>query len=48
MAIIEEKLARSLTADSTQLIPYLPYLLQDLWELGRNTRGHRDSRVSAY
>lgn len=34
MAIIEEKLARSLTADSTQLIPYLPYLLQDLWELG--------------
>ena len=34
MAGIEEKLARSLTADSTQLIPYLPYLLQDLWELG--------------
>ncbi|MEQ8189167.1 MAG: class I SAM-dependent methyltransferase [Candidatus Eremiobacterota bacterium] len=31
---IEEKLARSLTAESTNLIPYLPYLLQDLWELG--------------
>lgn len=31
---IEEKLARSLTADTTGLIPYLPYLLQDLWELG--------------
>ncbi len=34
MAGIEEKLARSLTADSTELIPYLPHLLQDLWELG--------------
>lgn len=31
---IEEKLARSLTADDTSIIPYLPYLLQDLWELG--------------
>ncbi len=34
MTDIEEKLARSLTADSIQLIPYLPHLLQDLWELG--------------
>ena len=34
MLNIEEKLAKSLTADSTDLIPYLPYLLQDLWELG--------------
>ena len=30
----EEKLARSLTAETTELIPFLPYLLQDLWELG--------------
>lgn len=34
VAGVEEKLAASLTAESTQLIPYLPYLLQDLWELG--------------
>ncbi len=33
---IEEKLARSLTAETTGLIPFLPYLLQDLWELGSN------------
>jgi ubiquinone/menaquinone biosynthesis C-methylase UbiE len=32
----EEKLACSLTADTTDLIPFLPYLLQDLWELGMN------------
>jgi len=30
----EEKLARALTAETTELIPFLPYLLQDLWELG--------------
>ena len=30
----EEKLARSLTAETTELLPYLPYLLQDFWELG--------------
>ena len=30
----EEKLARSLTAETTELLPFLPYLLQDLWELG--------------
>ena len=29
-----EKLAKSLTADTTDIIPFLPYLLQDLWELG--------------
>ena len=29
-----EKLARSLTAETTELIPYLPYLLQDFWALG--------------
>jgi len=32
----KEKLARSLTAETTDLLPYLPYLLQDLWELGAN------------
>lgn len=31
---VKEKLARSLTADTTDLLPYLPYLLQDFWELG--------------
>ena len=34
----EEKLACSLTAETTDLIPFLPYLLQDLWELGSNPR----------
>lgn len=34
MSNVEEKLARSLTGESTAIIPYLPYLLQDLWELG--------------
>ena len=31
---VEQKLAGSLTAETTDLIPYLPYLLQDIWELG--------------
>jgi len=30
---VEARLAKSLTADSTDLIPYLPYLLQDFWSL---------------
>ena len=34
----EDKLARSLTAETTELLPFLPYLLQDLWELGSNPR----------
>ena len=34
MKDVEEKLAKSLTAETTELIPFLPYLLQDLWELG--------------
>ncbi|MCL2852082.1 MAG: class I SAM-dependent methyltransferase [Defluviitaleaceae bacterium] len=34
----EEKLARSLTAETTDLLPFLPYLLQDLWELGSDPR----------
>ncbi|MCL2792579.1 MAG: class I SAM-dependent methyltransferase [Spirochaetaceae bacterium] len=34
----KEKLACSLTAETTELIPFLPYLLQDLWELGSNPR----------
>ena len=33
MSSTEKKLAQSLTAESVELIPYLPYLLQDLWEL---------------
>lgn len=35
---VEEKLAKSLTAESVELIPYLPYLLQDLWELGASPK----------
>jgi len=35
---IEEKLACSLTAETIELVPFLPYLLQDLWELGSNPR----------
>jgi len=38
MQTVEEKLAKSLTAESTELIPYLPYLLQDLWELGSSPK----------
>jgi len=34
----KEKLACSLTAETTELLPFLPYLLQDLWELGSNPR----------
>jgi len=30
----QEKLATSLTAETTELIPFLPYLLQDFWEIG--------------
>lgn len=35
---VEQKLAGSLTAETTELIPYLPYLLQDIWELGSSPR----------
>jgi ubiquinone/menaquinone biosynthesis C-methylase UbiE len=39
MEAVEEKLAKSLSAvGSVELIPYLPYLLQDLWELGSSPR----------
>ncbi|NBG88662.1 class I SAM-dependent methyltransferase [Isachenkonia alkalipeptolytica] len=38
MTSTDEKLAKSLTAESVELIPYLPYLLQDLWELGSSPR----------
>src|SRR5512140_3618904 len=33
---VEEKTAQSLSANDAELLPYLPYLLQDLWELGSN------------
>lgn len=33
-----EKLAQSLTGDSIDIIPFLPYLLQDLWELGSSPK----------
>ncbi len=38
MALKDEKLAKSLTAESVELIPYLSYLLQDLWELGSSPK----------
>lgn len=31
---VKEKLAESLTSNTTDILPYLPYLLQDFWELG--------------
>lgn len=34
MSNVEEKLVKSLTGGTTAIIPYLPYLLQDLWEMG--------------
>jgi len=30
----EERLAISLSAETTELLPFLPYMLQDFWELG--------------
>lgn len=33
----EKRLAESLTAESSDLIPYLPYLLQDFWSLSSDT-----------
>ena len=30
----EEKLAASLSAETAEILPFLPYLLQDFWELG--------------
>ena len=38
MSSREEKLAKSLTAESIELTPFLPYLLQDLWELGSSPK----------
>jgi cyclopropane fatty-acyl-phospholipid synthase-like methyltransferase len=38
MSELQEKLARSFTADTVELLPYLPYLLQDLWELGSSPK----------
>lgn len=38
MTKIDERLAQSLSADTTELIPFLPYLLQDLWELGSSPK----------
>ncbi|MDR0978655.1 MAG: class I SAM-dependent methyltransferase, partial [Lachnospiraceae bacterium] len=31
---VQEKVASSLTANGIELLPFIPYLLQDLWELG--------------
>lgn len=38
MGRTEELLAASLTASDTRLIPFLPYLLQDIYELGSDPR----------
>ena len=42
MSSVEEKLARSLTAESVELIQFLPYLLQDLWDLGSSPQDMLD------
>lgn len=34
----EEKLASSLTAENIEIIPYLPYLLQDIWDLSGSSK----------
>lgn len=33
---IREKLAESLAAETTEIIPFIPYLLRDFWSLGVN------------
>lgn len=38
MSDVLQKLAQSLSANSVELLPYLPYLLQDLWELGSSPK----------
>lgn len=38
MTNVEEKLVQSLSSETTELIPYLPYLLQDLFELGSSPK----------
>jgi len=38
---VEEKLAKSLTAQTPELIPYLPYLLMDIWDLGSSPEDMR-------
>jgi ubiquinone/menaquinone biosynthesis C-methylase UbiE len=39
---VDERLAGSLTAETTELLPFLPYLLQDFWELGSDPSGMAD------
>lgn len=35
---IEQKLAASLTSKKVDILPYIPYFLQDFWELGSSPR----------
>lgn len=35
---VKEKLAESLTSDTTDILPYLPYLLQDFLGIRKFTR----------
>lgn len=42
MSNVEEKLVKSLTGGTTAIIPYLPYLLQDLWEMGSSPKEIND------
>jgi len=42
MTQTSEKLVKSLSGDSVEILPYLSFLLQDLWELGSSPKDMHD------
>ena len=38
MQEVNEKLAKSLSGESSEILPFIPYLLQDLWDLGSSPK----------
>jgi cyclopropane fatty-acyl-phospholipid synthase-like methyltransferase len=42
MTQTSEKLVKSLSGDNIEILPYLSYLLQDLWELGSSPKDMHD------
>ncbi|MEW6623897.1 MAG: hypothetical protein AB1420_12355 [Bacillota bacterium] len=38
MESIQEEIVKSLDGESVDLFPYLPYLLQDLWDIGTSPK----------